>query len=382
MRDCMHQNMHVEKRDKAPSLGRCLNMWRQHHPSDKYKKKSVDKVVTAFINRTADYPKHPDTVVISKKDRVTSGPEYHEKDVYDYYEGVKSKMMPELKGRNLFVRLKTDTGYIYVRHPFTGDSEFIRISNDKQFQEYNNGRIIELHVTMPAQCPYYIIDFDAVGDWKKTLKITGEIADGLKNLTEVKSVDIRYSGKRGFHILGWLEKPTPIDKAREDLKVWLKETFGDRDDVVVGESPSGKKGALGVSPMKLNGGQVALWSLRVTGLCCVEVPRASLMSFKKEDASLEKTYKKLTGKTFMSKSASERVVNAFLTLGYGEGTRVEEVYRKDRRRMIVQPKTPKRPADPNEPFAKPGERVHVLNKDGDWVMIPWTSELETVRKTC
>jgi endogenous inhibitor of DNA gyrase (YacG/DUF329 family) len=52
--------------------------------------------------------------------------------------------------------------------------------------------------------------------------------------------------------------------------------------------------------MKFNGGQVAKWSLRVTGLCCVEVPRAKLMSFRKEDATLEKTFKKLTGKAFIS----------------------------------------------------------------------------------
>jgi len=50
--------------------------------------------------------------------------------------------------------------------------------------------------------------------------------------------------------------------------------------------------------MKLNGGQVALWSLRVTGLCCVEVPRNQLDSFKRDDATIDVVYKKLSGKSF------------------------------------------------------------------------------------
>jgi hypothetical protein len=264
--------------------------------------------------KLADFPKHPNTMVISKKDRITEGPIYQEKDVWNYYESVKGEILKEIKGRNVFIRLKTNSGPIYIRHPFTGKGEYISINNDKQFDEYNTGRILEFHVTMPHDCKFYVVDFDAVGDWGKTKKIAAEIYDGLEKLPEVKWVECRFTGKRGFHVLGFLKKSKPIDQARGDLKEWLKETFGDRDDLVIGESPKGSKGALGVSPMKLNGGQVAKWSLRVTGLCCVEVPRSKLMSFNKEDASLEKTYKKLTGKTFVSeekKVMAGRVIEAF-----------------------------------------------------------------------
>lgn len=249
--------------------------------------------------KTADYPDHPDSVIITKKESLT-GNEVLEKDIWSYYEGIKGKLISELKDQNLFIRLKTKSGAVYIRHPFTGKGEFIRINNEKQFDEYHTGRIVEFHTTMPAMCPFYVVDLDAVGDWNKTKKITADIADGLDKLPEVKKVEIRYTGKRGFHVLGWLKKTKPIDQAREDLKAWLKEAFGDRGDLVVGESPKGAKSALGVSPMKLNGGQVAKWSLRVTGLCCVEVPRAKLMSFQKKDATLEKTFKKLTGKAFVS----------------------------------------------------------------------------------
>jgi hypothetical protein len=289
---------------------------------------NTKNVINKFyeILKTADYPKHPDTVVIgpssgglAKKDKVEGlqPKKFTERDVWSYYDGIKSDIIKDLKGKNLFVRLKADTGFIYVRHPFGGNSEYIRIGNEKDFNTYNNGRIVEFHQTMGATCDTYVVDFDAVGDWNKTKKITGEIYDELEKLPG-GAVSIIYTGKRGFHLLKKI-KPVPVDKARETLKEWLKTTFGDRDDLVVGESPEGSKGALGTSPMKLNGGQVALWSLRVTGLCCVEVPRNALNLFKREDASLEKIYKHLTGKVFISmkqKKSIERIMEAVQIKSY------------------------------------------------------------------
>jgi len=264
---------------------------------------SIRKLAESIV---ADYPKHPDDLVLPKSD--WSSKALYEKDIYKYYSGAISKMLPELKGRNLFIGI-VPKGYksgkpIYIRHPYHGNTEYIRIDNAIEFEIYHSGRLTEIHVTMPRQCPYFIVDIDAPGKFSDTKKITAEVADALEKVPEVKNVEIRYSGKRGFHVLGWLKKSKDVDDARSFLHEWLKETFGDRDDVVLGESPQGDKPALGLSPMKVNGGQVALWSLRVSGLCCVEVPRSQLMSFEREDASLEKTFKKLTGKTFSSKQAS------------------------------------------------------------------------------
>jgi hypothetical protein len=224
-------------------------------------------------------------------------------DIWNYYSGIGKKMIPELKGRNLFIGVvpkgyKSGQKPIYIRHPYHGNTEYIRIDSSKEFETYHSGRTVEFHVTMPQQCPYYIIDIDAPGKFSDTKKITAEVSDALGKIPEVKNVEIRYSGKRGFHILGWLKKSKDVNDARNFLHDWLKETFGDRDDVILGESPKGDKPALGLSPMKVNGGQVALWSLRVSGLCCIEVPRAQLMSFERENASIDKAYKKATGKIF------------------------------------------------------------------------------------
>ena len=287
---------------------------------------SVDEEVLVFNKKsihpmkTAAFPDHPDDVVVSKKNHILGGPEILELDVYSYYtDGVVTEMLKEFQGRDLFIgiRLKDQTGPkpMYIRHPYDRKTEYIRIGSEKEFEKFHSGRTVEFHCTMGSITNMYVVDFDAVEDWPTTKKITAEIASMLDKLPEVKKVEIRYSGKRGFHVLGILKKPVPIDKAREALKEHLKEAFGDRDDLVLGESPSGSKGALGVSPMKLNGGQVALWSMRVTGLCCVEVPKAELAGFKQEDARPEKVYKKLTGKALVpakKKEAMNRVVQAFL----------------------------------------------------------------------
>lgn len=270
-------------------------------------------------DKTADYPDHPNDIVISPKENIAGLKAIKEIDIWNYYSGVRNEMLKELKGRNLFIVIKPEGVLkpgqkpIYIRHPYHGDTEYIRINNLKDFETYHSGRTAEYHITMPKMAPYYVIDFDAPGIFSQTKKITADIADALDDLSQVKKVEIRYTGKRGFHVLGWLKKAQDVDDARNFLKKWLKETFGDREDIVLGESPKGSTGAIGLSPMKLNGGQVAKWSLRVSGLCCIEVPRSQLASFEREDASLEKTFKKLTGRPFIyGQDKRAHVIDSFI----------------------------------------------------------------------
>jgi hypothetical protein len=279
----------------------------------------LEDLSTEQFMKKADYPKHPQDVVISKNENMAGLQPVSEIDVYNYYGSVGKEMIQELKNRNLFIVVKPKgilrpgQKPIYIRHPYHGNTEYIRINNFKDFNEYRSGRTVEFHCTMNQTTSYYIIDFDAPGKFSQTTKIAAEIYDASEKIPEVKSVEARYTGKRGFHIISKLKKPRDVNDSRNFLKEWLKETFGNRDDVVIGESPKGDKGALGLSPMKLNGGHVALWSMRITGLCCIEVPRAKLTSFKREDASIDKTYKKATGKIFsFGKEHVASVINSFI----------------------------------------------------------------------
>jgi len=284
--------------------------------------------------RVSDYPDHPDDIVISSKERLTGGPNINEIDVWSYYNGIKKDIIKRLKDHNLFIVIKSDSKPIYIRHPYDKKTEFIRINNIDDFDEYHSGRTVEYHITMPSRCPYYIVDFDGIpGDkFEKTKKVAGEVADRMKENTDVKKVEIRYTGKRGFHILGWLKKPINIDIARNNLKEWLREKFGDHKDVIIAETAKDGKGALGVAPMKLNGGHVAKHSMRITGLCCVEVDRGSLNKFNRESARFEKIYKKITGKEYepveeKNKKRAASVINAFLKVSGYDREKLKKGYK-------------------------------------------------------
>jgi len=282
---------------------------------------SNKSVINGFLKssaeKIADYPDHPDDVVISKEENIAGLQDITEANVYDYYSPeVQREMIKELKGKNLFVVikpkgvLKPGQKPVYIRHPYHGGlTEFIRINNLKDFSKYRSGRAVEYHTTMGQQTDLLIIDFDAPGKFSQTTKITAEIYDAMEKIPEVNRVIVHYTGKRGFHVLGFLKKPEDVNNARNFLKDWLKKNFGSRSDAVIGESPIGSKGSLGLSPMKKNAGHIAEWSMRVSGLCCVEVPRSKLLSFKREDASIDKTYKKITGYTFSFKSTDKKVAS-------------------------------------------------------------------------
>lgn len=374
MHDCLHKTLEVEKKDKDQGLAICFDMWRKRH------KKALN-VISKFLY--ADYPDHPDEVVISKGENIAGLKEIKEIDVYNYYEGIKGKLIPELKGYNLFVVIKPKGVLrprqkgIYIRHPYDRKTEYIRINNNKEFEIYHSGRTVEYHLTSPQRVPWYIIDIDPGSeDFSHTKEIAADVADELKKIPEVKKVEIRYTGKRGFHLLGWLKKARDVNNARKFLNEWLKENFGDRNDTVIGESPSGKKAALGLSPMKLNGGHVSLYSMRITGLCCMEVERGKLMGFNREDASVEKSYKKITGRSFKMKAAVQRVINAFLkkSIIWTELKRTPRL--KERLKQRTEKYGPPAPSEKLETEdLKPGEIIEVF-EGGKWIKKPWKPALK------
>lgn len=296
--------------------------WEERKKQKKEKDASVTAVIGKYLkfgkyHKTAGYPDSPEEVVISEKERLLDGSAIREIDVWTYYEGIKNELIDQLKGRDLFVVIKTDSKKIYKRHPYDKKTEFIRINDTKDFEEYHSGRTVEYHVTMPSEAEYYIVDFDPSPElnFDKVESIAAEIADAISDNPDVKKTDIRYTGKRGFHILGYLKDPKDINQAREDLTGYLKDNFGDREDLTIAESPKGKKSALGVSPMKLNGGHVALHSMRVSGLCCMEVPRSKLTSFKRDEARIKNRYKEITGKKF-EPEIKEKGAYVLKTSGY------------------------------------------------------------------
>lgn len=371
------QKRHQEKKKKIAR--RIVTNWVGHFRAEP-KKTDLDKKKLSYLVvpklkeniKEADYPDHPDDIVISKKENIENLAPIKEINIYNYYEGIKNDLIKELKGNDLFIVVKPDSKPVYIRHPYDKKSEFIRINNEKDFEEYHSGRTVEYHLTMPKMTPKYIIDYDPNENekWDKTKENIKKIVNEMNKLPKIKKTEIRYTGKRGFHVHGILKEEQEIDSARNFLENWLKKIFKERDDLTVSESPTKNKSALGLSPMKYNGGHVAKHSLRVSGLCCVEVPRNKLKSFEKKDASMPKTYKKVTGKEFKSKEAAKRIIEAFLRGPIHE----RELGKTQRLKKRFGPNVPSRPSK-EKYFAEPGETIEVL-ENGKWVKRKYSPSLK------
>ncbi|MDD5650085.1 MAG: hypothetical protein PHF86_06680 [Candidatus Nanoarchaeia archaeon] len=253
-----------------------------------------------LLNKTADYPEHPDQLVVKKNEYFSNG--VKEIDVWNYYDGVKNKLVPELKGHDLFVVMAIRPGSrLYIRRPYDKKTQYIRINSVDDFEQYHTGKTGEYHITSPTTTDEAIFDIDpgSSATFESLKDIVSQCVDFIKEQKDFKSnPEINFTGKRGFHVKGKLKSKRDISAIRKDVEKRLEEYFKDDDKIVIATNkPSGSKINIDLSPMKSDGGHIAPYSMRIeTGLCCV--PVSSLKSFKKEDAKFDKIYQKVIGKKF------------------------------------------------------------------------------------
>jgi len=264
------------------------------------KESPLHRVCCASVQKKADYPEHPDQLVVKKNEYFSKS--VREIDVWNYYEGIKKKLIPELKGRNLFVVMAIKPGTeLYVRHPYDKKTEFIRINSEKEFEQYHTGKTAEYHRTSPVTTDEVVFDIDpgSTATFEDIKDVVQQCLDFIKKQKDFKTkTQVRFTGKRSFHITGFLKSKRKINDIKKDVEKRLDIHFKDSKNIVVAKNkPSGTTVNIDLSPMKRDGGHIAPYSLRIeTGLVCV--PVTSLKSFKKEDAKLDKVYKKITGKPF------------------------------------------------------------------------------------
>jgi len=235
---------------------------------------------------TANFPSHPDNVVIES--------EYYpegidEKAVWKYYDSVKEDMVQALEGADVILVLQGD-GAVYKRH---ADDEFVSIGDLADFEKYNNGRVVEFHrvISNPSDYGYIDIDPNEEVPFAKTKKVAGDLYKVLKANPEVAEVAISFSGGRGFHLYPRYKRPKPVDQLREELKEVADsyiESMGDeklstsivrgKDEMRLDTSTLKDKGSLRV-PGSLN---------TVTGLICTPITINALDRFDPKDAKLPK----------------------------------------------------------------------------------------------
>ena len=247
------------------------------------------------------FPEHPNTIIIKSDNYnfIKNITEYH---IWQYYEALKSKIVPFLKGSNLFVLMKADNKELYIRHPFKGPSNFIRINSPKDFEEYNTGRVTEFHITSPRSVDYFVLDMDPGKDvgWNEIKRSTLLLYDFLNSTGNLKEIKIYFTGSRSFHIWCFLKKPKGIDSIRTEWKKILLDKFKGHKTLIVDKKQEGKDQInIDFAPVKINGGHIAPYSIRLsTGLVCIEIDPKDLLKFKKSDAKFDIVYKDITKKGF------------------------------------------------------------------------------------
>jgi hypothetical protein len=218
-------------------------------------------------------PLHPETIII-KNPYYPGG--LREIDTWDYYQGVKSSLLRQVKGRDLIFWIMVDVNRpIVIRKG--GSTKFIRLTSSN-YDKVITGRTISIHSTMRRSEDIAIIDID-FHDFSRAKEATRDTFEFVsKNIPIVKSASIRFTGKESFHIFCNLNKKYNIDAIRMVLRKTLQQSpLSDKYTIESKRTPITPN--LDLAPNKFRGGFITLHSLSEIGLRCVEVPYSKLSSF-------------------------------------------------------------------------------------------------------
>jgi len=228
----------------------------------------------------ADFPGHPETKVVRKNEYYPNG--LVEEDIWRWYDKNKKEILPYLqKAKEILLVIKTNDGTIVKRNDKEGKP--ITVNKLEDFEKLNNGRNIEFHYVIGKKSDIGWVDLDPGKnfDFEIAKKIAKGLKEKLKNLNFIQSVDIKYTGGRGFHLILNFTETRDVNKTREELKSFLEEYAERSSEKLVLKKPKPSEMRLDVSTFHDKGSIRAPYSLNVdTGL-------ASLYVLEKEKAKIK-----------------------------------------------------------------------------------------------
>ena len=226
------------------------------------------------------YPQHPETITI-KNSFYSRG--LREIDTYEYYQKVKSKLLKEVAGRDLMFYIAIDTNKLIIRRSGK-ETQYIRLTNANWDNEIH-GRVISIHSAMKKVEDIAIVDIDS-DNFSKAKKATSDCYKVLlKRVSIVDRVQIRFTGKGGFHLFCNLDRKMNVDSTRMLLKKILS-TAPELQDYSVEYKRSPGQVNLDLAPNKFRGNFITLYSLSTLGLRCMEIKINKLDSFSQNMARI------------------------------------------------------------------------------------------------
>jgi len=218
-------------------------------------------------------PKNPDTIIIKN---VFYPKGLREIDVWNYYQKEKSRILKETSGRDLMLAIMVDVNKPVLLRKGS-QTKFIRL-NPSNYDEVMHGRVITVYSTMKRTDDIAIIDIDCDNFRKAKIAALKTFEFVMQSIPILRTADLRFTGKEGFHIFCTLGRKYNIDSIRLLLKKFLTESNLTIEYDVEQKRRSGIPN-LDLSPNKMRGAFITLHSLSIVGLRCAEVSHRSILSF-------------------------------------------------------------------------------------------------------
>jgi DNA primase len=218
------------------------------------------------------------------------------KDVFNYYSEptVRRAMMKDMKDREVIVRQSFTPEYVILKRKEGGN--VIRIEQDKKavdnpkdFSYFTERRTTEFHPVFKKDEDRLVVDLDPRPNFPfhDTKTYAGQVASLMESLPGVKSTEVRFSGGRGFYVIGKLRKAININTGRKVLKETLAPLVEMDERLTLGVPSEDDQMRLDLTPVKERGSVRGVFSLNAnTGL--VSVPVTDLKDFDpKKHATIE-----------------------------------------------------------------------------------------------
>lgn len=217
------------------------------------------------------YPEHPDTIVVKNKFYLKG---LTELEIYNYYMSVKDKLLKETHGRDLMFYISIDPDRSPILKRYSQGKTFYELTSEN-YEKMITGRTISIHSTMNDIENIGVVDIDH-DNFDESKDVTLDVYNYLKSLKEFKTVQIRFTGKTSFHVVGYFHNSMPIGKIFYFLNHKLNIRFPNYD--VSSKRTEGKPN-LDLYRNKFRGGFITLYSLSILGLKCMAIDPNKLSGF-------------------------------------------------------------------------------------------------------
>jgi hypothetical protein len=230
---------------------------------------------------------HPETVIIPSNEFYPNG--LNEQQVVGYYNSVKDKIIKQYTDYDLdgLVMVKVDDRVIVRRHASL-EIQAMKIGEHAEFDKLNRGRTVEFHFAIGDQTRLVWVDLDP----KEEFPFDEAKTVALDMAKEMQTVfggnpEIRFSGKKGFHVVIMRETFMPTQEAHDKVKEIVEKYIAGKDSLTSSFTKEKNKMRLDFSTLHKDGGLRVAWSLAYpTGLVCTPIDPNMLPSFKKGDATM------------------------------------------------------------------------------------------------